>query len=292
MKKLLLQLDNDKHPSVFDTITAYDAGAEHVLALGGATVKDVRDLVYGAMFTRGGDDLKNSAVFIGGSDVATGEAMLEAAQGAFFGPVRVSVMMDANGCNTTAAAAVAKMLSVGEVTGKKVVVLAGTGPVGLRAAAFFAKEGAQVTLTSRSLARAEAACASIEERFDVKVSAAGVADAEGVRIFRSVRSVLDGAYAALCTGAAGITLVPEAAWVEHPTLHVLGDVNAVPPLGIEGIKPHWSGKEKHGKVIFGALGIGGLKMKIHRASVARLFEQNDLVLDAEEVYATAKEIGK
>jgi hypothetical protein len=286
MKKLLLQLDNDKHPSVFDTITAYDAGAEHVLALGGVTVKDVRDLVYGAMFTRGGDDLKNSAVFIGGSDVATGEAMLEAAQGAFFGPVRVSVMMDANGCNTTAAAAVAKILSVGEVTGKKVVVLAGTGPVGLRAAAFFAKEGAQVTLTSRSLARAEAACASIEERFDVKVSAAGVADAEGVR------SALDGAYAALCTGAAGITLVPEPVWVEHPTLHVLGDVNAVPPLGIEGIKPHWSGKEKHGKVIFGALGIGGLKMKIHRASVARLFEQNDLVLGAEEVYATAKEIEK
>jgi hypothetical protein len=286
MKKLLLQLDSDKHPSVFDTITAYDAGADHVLALGDVAVKDVRDLVYGAMFTRGGDDLKNSAVFIGGSDVATGEAMLEAAQGAFFGPVRVSVMMDANGCNTTAAAAVAKMLSAGEVTGKKVVVLAGTGPVGLRAAAFFAKEGAQVTLTSRGLARAEAACASIEERFGVEVSAAGAADAEGVH------SALDGAYAVLCTGAAGITLVPETVWVEHPTLHVLGDVNAVPPLGIEGIKPHWNGKEKHGKVIFGALGIGGLKMKIHRASVARLFEQNDLVLGAEEVYATAKEIEK
>jgi len=286
MKKLLLQLDSDKHPSVFDTITAYDAGADHVLALGNVAVEDVRDLVYGAMFTRGGDDLKNSAVFIGGSEVATGEAMLKAATEAFFGPVRVSVMLDANGCNTTAAAAVAKMLSVGEVAGKKVVVLAGTGPVGLRAAAFFAKEGAQVTLTSRRLARAEAACTSIKERFGVEVRAAGAAGAE------EVRSVLDGAYALLCTGAAGITLVPEAIWVEHPTLHVLGDVNAVPPLGIEGIKPHWSGKEKHGKIIFGALGIGGLKMKIHRASVARLFEQNDLVLDAEEVYATAKGMGK
>jgi len=286
MKKLLLQLDSDKFASVFDTITAYDAGVDHVLHYGGVAPDDVRDLVYGAMFTRGGDDLKNSAVFIGGSDVATGEAMLKAATKAFFGPVRVSVMLDANGCNTTATAAVARMLSVGDVEGKKVVVLAGTGPVGLRAAAFFATEGAQVALTSRKLERAEAACASIKERFGVEVSAAGAADAE------QVRSALDGAYGVLCAGAAGITLIPEAIWVEHPTLRVLGDVNAVPPLGIEGIKPHWSGKEKHGKVIFGALGIGGLKMKIHRACVARLFEQNDLVLDAEEVYATAKEIGK
>ena len=76
MKKLLPQLDSDKHPSVFDTITAYDAGADHVLALGDVDVKDVRDLVYGAMFTRGGEALKNSAVFIGGSDVPTGEVML------------------------------------------------------------------------------------------------------------------------------------------------------------------------------------------------------------------------
>ncbi|HET90576.1 MAG TPA: methylenetetrahydromethanopterin dehydrogenase, partial [Chloroflexi bacterium] len=124
MNKILLQLDSDKHPSVFDAITAYDAGADHVLTIGGVAVEDVRALVYGAMFTRGGDELKNSAVFIGGSDVAVGEAMLKAATEAFFGPVRVSVMMDANGCNTTAAAAVAKMVAVGDVTGQKVVILA------------------------------------------------------------------------------------------------------------------------------------------------------------------------
>lgn len=284
MKKILVQLDSDPFASVFDAITAYDAGVDQVLHYGGVTPGDVRDLVYGAMFTRGGDDLKNSAVFIGGSNVATGEAMLKAAQGAFFGPVRVSVMLDANGCNTTAAAAVAKIISAGDVQGKRVVILAGTGPVGLRAASMFAQEGAHVTLTSRKSERATAACASVKERFGVEVSAAEAADEE------DVRSVLDGAYAVLCAGAAGIMLLPEAVWVEHSTLRVLGDVNAVPPLGIEGIKPHWNGKEKHGKLIFGALGIGGLKMKIHRASVARLFEQNDLVLDAEEVYATAKEI--
>ena len=285
MKKILLQLDSDKFASVFDAITAYDAGVDRILQYAQVTPNDVRDLVYGAMFTRGGGDLKNSAVFIGGSDVSTGEAILKAVQAAFFGPVRVSLMLDANGCNTTAAAAVAKILSKGEVAGKKVVVLAGTGPVGLRAAALLAREGALVTLSSRNLQRAEAACTSIKKRFGAEVNAAA-ADAA------ATGPVLEEAYAALCCGAAGTMLIPKSVWAELPNLRVLADVNAVPPLGIEGIEATWDGREEHGKFIFGALGIGGLKMKIHRASVARLFEKNDLVLDAEEIYATAKEIAR
>ena len=34
---------------------------------------------------------------------------------------------------------------------------------------------------------------------------------------------------------------------------------------------------------FGALGVGNFKMKIHKACIARLFEKNDLVLDAETI---------
>jgi len=287
MKKILIQLDSDKFASVFDAVTAYDAGVDRILQFGGATKADVQDLVYGAMFTRGGKDLKNSAVFIGGSDVSAGEAMFKATKKSFFGPVSVSVMLDSNGCNTTAAAAVAKILSVGDVSGKKIAVLSGTGPVGLRAAAMLAQEGALVTLTSRELERAVAACESIKERFGVTVSPAAAADAD------ENADVLKDAYGAMCAGAAGISLIPETVWTEHSTLKVLADVNAVPPTGIEGIKPKWDGKEKHGKIIFGAIGIGGLKMKIHRASVAKLFEQNDAVLEAEEIFATAKkEIGK
>jgi len=284
MKRILVQLDSDESASVFDTIAAYDSGVDNVLQYGNVTPEDVQNLVYGAIFTRGPQDLKNSAVFIGGSDVAVGENMLNVAQDSFIGPLQVSVMLDANGCNTTAAAAVAKMLSSAELSGEKVVVLAGTGPVGIRAAALFAHEGAEVTLTSRDQARAEEAAASVSSRFDVEVAGAAVADEDGVR------SVLEGARAVLTAGAAGITLLPESVWVEHPTLQVLGDVNAVPPLGIEGIKVHWKAKEKHGKIVYGAIGIGDFKMKVHHASVARLFQQNDLVLDAEEVYATAKEL--
>jgi hypothetical protein len=285
MKKLLLQLDSDKHPSVFDTITAYDAGADHVLALGNVAVEDVRDLVYGAMFTHGGEDLKNSAVFIGGSDVPAGEAMLKAAVDAFFGPVRVSVMMDSNGCNTTAASAVAKIVGAVDVKGKKAVVLAGTGPVGMRAAAFLAQEGCQTFLTSRRLERAQNAATQIKERFGVEVTPLAVSDEA------TTGQALQDVAVVLTTGAAGVQLIPQALWTEHPTLQVLADINAVPPLGIEGIKPHWDSKEKHGKVIFGALGIGDLKMKVHKGCVARLFESNELMLDAEQIFAVAREMG-
>jgi len=284
MKKILIQLDSDRVTSSFDTITAYDAGADQVLLYGGVMPDEVRGLVYGAMFTRGVADLKHSALFIGGSSVPRGEALLATAKAAFFGPVRVSVMLDANGCNTTAAAAVVKIRSKGDLRRKKIAVLAGTGPVGLRAAALLAKEGAVVTLSSRSLARSEAACSSIKERFGVEVSPAEIENGKGTA------RVLDGAYAVLCCGAAGVTLVPESIWANHPTLQVLADVNAVPPLGIEGTESGWSDHEKHGKSIFGALGIGALKMLVHRACVARLFNRNDFVLDAEEIYATAKEI--
>jgi hypothetical protein len=286
MKRILLQLDSDRTASVFDAITAYDAGADILLQYGGVEVAEVRSLVYGAMFTRGPSDLKNSAVFVGGTDVAKGEAMLKEVVGSFFGPLSTSVMLDANGCNTTATAAVVRIVSTIPVGGAKVVVLAGTGPVGQRAAALFAKEGAEVVLTSRTLSRAEAACAAIEERFGARVSAAAAADEESTRV------VLDGASAVLCTGVTGVALIPEAMWRGHETLRVLGDVNAVPPLGLEGTKATWDGKDVDGKTVFGALAIGDLKMKVHRRSIVRLFEQNDLVLDAEEIFALAKELAK
>ena len=286
MKKILIQLDSDKFASVFDTITAYDAGVDCVLQYGGVAVEDVRNHVYGAMFTRGGDALKNSAVFIGGSDVSYGEKMTTAAVESFFGPVRVSVMLDANGCNTTAVAAVRKIISIEGIKGQKVVVMGGTGPVGMRAAALMAGEGAEVLLTSRNRQRSEEVCVAIGKRFEVEVSPAQVQNVE------EAQGVLSGAFAVLCAGAAGITMLPEAIWAEHPTLRVLADVNAVPPLGIENTKSHWDGKEKGRVVIFGALGIGGLKMKIHRNCVSGLFVKNDLVLDAREIYEIAKTMDK
>src|ERR1700678_3864170 len=104
--KILIQLDTDQQPSVFDAVVAVDAGVEHLFRHGGVTPENVRDLVYGALFTRGPADLSATAIFIGGSNVSPAEAVLNQVKKTFFGPCKVSVLFDANGANTTAAAAV------------------------------------------------------------------------------------------------------------------------------------------------------------------------------------------
>src|SRR5438093_11734412 len=73
MHKLLLQLDSSRLPSVFDRVVAYDGGADEVMSYGGIAEADVRDLIHGCIFTRGPKDLKNTAVFVGGADIAVGE---------------------------------------------------------------------------------------------------------------------------------------------------------------------------------------------------------------------------
>ena len=132
--KILIQLDTDSQASVFDAVVAIDAGVDHLLRHGGVTPANVRDLVYGALFTRAPADLQATAIFVGGSDVASGEAVLEAVRGTFFGPFKVSVLFDANGANTTAAAAVLAALqgSGGSLEGVAAGVMAATGPVGQR----------------------------------------------------------------------------------------------------------------------------------------------------------------
>src|SRR5271156_4843863 len=128
--KILVQLDTDPQPSVFDGVVAVDAGVEHLFRHGGVTPAHVRGLGYGALFTRGVPDLSATALFIGGSNVAAGEAVLEKVTKTFFGPFRVSVLFDANGANTTAAAAVlAALKSIGgSLAGVSTAGLAATGP--------------------------------------------------------------------------------------------------------------------------------------------------------------------
>jgi hypothetical protein len=282
MKRLLLQLDSDRHPSSFDRIVAHDAGVDAVLSYGNVSPQDVTPLVHGCVFTRGVPDLKNTAIWIGGSQVAAGEALMQAVTGAFFGPFRVSVMMDSNGCNTTAAAAVARLLGATDIAGARAVVLGGTGPVGLRAAALLAQEGALVTITSRSIDKARDAVAQLKARFGVEVAAAEAKDDA------AVARALEGAQICLTAGATGAQLLSREVWARNPALRVMGDVNAVPPLGIEGTDAADKGVEREGKRVFGALAIGGLKMKVHKAGVARLFERNDSVLDLEAIWRIAK----
>jgi hypothetical protein len=94
----------------------------------------------------------------------------------------------------------------------------------------------------------------------------------------------------LTTGPAGVQLVPRAAWTAARSLRVIVDLNAVPPLGIEGVDVTDSGTDRNGVKAFGALGVGNFKMKVHKRCIAKLFERNDLVLDAESIGEVAREL--
>jgi methylenetetrahydrofolate/methylenetetrahydromethanopterin dehydrogenase (NADP+) len=283
VRTLLLQFDSDRHPSAFDRIVALDGGADEVLSYGDVGDEAVRDLVHGAIFTRGPKDLHHTAIFIGGSDMTAGERLLAAVRAAFVGPMRVSVMLDSNGANTTAVAAVAKLRrAVGDLAGRRAVVTASTGPVGMRAAGLLAKAGADVVVTSRRERGSVDVAAAIHQRFGADVRPATMTDGA------QAASVLEGAELLFNAGGAGVRLVPRAAWAGRRSLRAAADVNAVPPLGIEGVEVTDNGAERDGVTVFGALGVGGLKMKIHKACIARLFERNDLVLDAETIEEVAQ----
>jgi methylenetetrahydrofolate/methylenetetrahydromethanopterin dehydrogenase (NADP+) len=284
MKKLLYQLDTDSHPSVFDNVVGYDGGADHISSYGGVNSGNVSGLVEGAIFTRSPKDKKNTAIFVGGSNMAQGEAMLAAIRAKFFAKFRVSVMFDCNGSNTTAAAAVAWLAHGRSLIGKRAVVLAGSGPVGQRAAVLLAREGAQVAVTGRKHAVVQNTCEAVKARFGVELEAIEASSNE------TRAAALEGAQIALATGASGITLLEAEQWRNNATLELVADANASPPAGIEGIGMSDRGVPAHGKILFGPLGFGALKLALHRACIARLFEQNDLVLDAEEIYAIAKEM--
>ena len=285
MRKLLLQLDSSRLPSVFDQAVAYDAGADVVLSYGGVTEGDVRDMIHGCIFTRGPKDLHNTAVWIGGNNMSAGEQLLAMAQDALFAPFSVSIMLDSNGSNTTAVAAVVKIEEMlGDLSGKKVLILAGTGPVGQRAAGLLAKDGADVTITSRKPEQGEKARQFISARFNVHVDAVTLNDPATLPDLLRDTDVL------LNSGPAGVQMVPRAAWTAGKSLKIAVDLNAVPPLGIEGIEVNDAGDKRGNVVVFGAFGVGNFKTKLHKACVDRLFSRNDLVLDAEAIADIAREL--
>jgi hypothetical protein len=282
-RSILIQLDSDPQPSVFDRVVAIDAGADEVFSYGGVRREQVRELVHGAIFTR--KDLKRTALFIGGSDVAASEGLLVEARNHMIqqSGLRVSVLLDPNGANTTAAAAVRAAARHFDLKGRPSLVLGGTGPVGQRVARLLARQGANVRVGSRQLSRAEAVCKTLQNLVAGARVEPAVAGSPA-----EVQTALAGCALVIAAGAAGSVLLPQAVRVACPELRVAIDLNAVPPLGIEGIEVIDRGVQRDAVICYGAIGIGDTKMKIHKAAIARLFERNDQILDAEEVYALAQ----
>lgn len=278
-RKILIQLDSDGQASAFDRVVAIDAGVDELFSYSNVQLDQIRGLVHGAIFTRKPSDLRNTAIFIGGSDVALGEKMLAEATKNLLPFLKVSLMLDSNGANTTAAAAVRVAGKHLALKNAKALVLGGTGPVGQRVARLLALEGADVRVGSRQKARAEPVCQQIIKRFpDAKLTPVGIGTID------DLSAALVGQELVVAAGAAGVVLLPRAARLAAKELRIAIDLNAVPPLGIEGIDVMDKAVRKENVVAYGAIGVGDLKMKLHRSAIAKLFEKNDQILDAEEIY--------
>ncbi len=279
MKTILFQLDTDPMPSTFDRVVAVDAGVDEIFSYGGVTPENVESLIHGGMFTRGPKDLKSTAVFIGGSNVSAGEALSQKVSEIFFGPMRLSVMMDSNGSNTTAAAAVLAAGKHLDLNGLPTFVAGGTGPVGQRVAQLLARAGARVNLGSRTLDRARKTCQAIKQVLpDAQLIPCETQTEVGIRIATKDVALI------IAAGAAGAQLLSEGDLQLADGLKVAIDLNAVPPAGLAGIEITDHAVEKNNVIRYGAIGVGGLKMKIHKAALQSLFESNDHLLDTEALY--------
>jgi NADPH:quinone reductase-like Zn-dependent oxidoreductase len=171
------------------------------------------------------------------------------------------------------------------LAGAEALVLAATGPVGQRVVRLLAKAGAKVRVASRSLDRAREVCEGIREKVDnVQLTPVAPKNAE------ELRAALDGVAVVFAAGAAGVELLPRAVRKSAKSLRVAIDLNAVSPVGIEGIGVADKAVDQDGAICYGAVGVGGTKMKIHKAAIRRLFETNDAVLDADEIYAIGQQL--
>ena len=283
MKKILIQLDTDPHPSPFDAIAAYDAGVDVVLGFGAVTPDNLDGVVQGAIFPRGPDGLANTAFWVGGSKVRDGEAVFEAAQKLFFEPFNPSIMLDSDGSNTTAAAAVAKVRGAVTLKDERAAVI-GVGPVGLRTAELLRREGADVTVFTFP--------PDVMKGGYRRASGVSVAQEAGFEVIEPASSdeldeALAGHMAVFAAGPAGTQILRRSGWAQVDGVEVVVDYSAAEPVGVEGVDRGDNLEEEDGVKKLGALAVGGPKMKLQKRCVQQMFETKGTVLDLTGVYDVA-----
>jgi methylenetetrahydrofolate/methylenetetrahydromethanopterin dehydrogenase (NADP+) len=286
MKKILVQLDTDQHPSAFDAIAAYDADVDIVLGFGGVSPENVGGIVQDAMFPRGPDGLANTAFWVGGSKVRDGETVFEAAQKLFFKPFNPSIMLDSDGSNTTSAACVARVRGAVALDGSRAAVI-GVGPVGLRTAELLRREGAEVTMLTFP--------PDVMEGGHRRASGIPVAQEAGFEVVEPASSdelddALAGHVAVFAAGPGGTQVLGRTGWAQVEGLRVVVDYSAAEPVGVEGVQRSDDLEEEDGVLKLGALAVGGPKMKLQKRCVQRMFEAKGTVLDLGGVYDVAQEV--
>jgi methylene-tetrahydromethanopterin dehydrogenase len=293
-KAILHMFSTLKHMSPFDVNMALDAGYDDAIPYTNVTLDEVTALVQDAMFSRSPTAALRTGIFFAGRDAILALDMLDVAKKALLKPFEVSMMADPYGSFTTAGAMVACVEKVlrekknRELKGSNVVIYGATGVVGFSAAVISALEGAKVTIVGYSgLDRVAKIAGEMEKRFGVKTTPADGSTPE------QVRSLLVDHEIALCAARAGVQVLSKADLAAAPKLLIAADVNAVPPLGVEGCGLH-----DNGVVVSpsGALGIGALAIgNVKYGTEAGLFKQmvtsdEPLCLDFRHAFALARQL--
>ena len=291
-RKVVIFLDTDKHASPFDILTIIDVFPDAaILKYEDVTVEDAEKIIYDSMFPRGPEGAKHTKIFINGRDFTRVNEILEKAKKCMFPPFELAIIIDPRGAYTTATAAVAKTLELslvnefGGLGNKAVTILAGTGPVGQTAARLYASEKANVIVTSRDLQRASSVVTKINEEFEgerVRGVEAQTSDEIG--------KAIENAEIILSTGAAGTQLLPLDVLKEYgKKCRIVADINAIPPLGVEGLKSEADGEEILPNVFgIGALAIGKLKNKVEAELIKRAAKEPRGIFDYRMAYEIAK----
>ncbi len=291
-KTVFVFLDTDKYCSPFDMLVAIDAFPDSMIfKYENVTGEDAPKIVFDMLFPRGPAGAAHTKVFINGSNFEEVEKVVVATQKAMkSAPWGNSIIVDPRGGYSTAAAAVAKTLGVslekgfGTLEGKNVTVLAGTGPVGQTAARIYAAEKANVTITSRTMAKGQA----VADKINQEAGAARVKVVEVSKPEQTAAAVKD-AEIVLSAGAGGIQLLSAADLQSAKKCKIVADINAIKPLGVEGLGSNDDGKEVAAGVFgIGALAIGKLKIKIETDMIKRATEAPQGLFD----YSIAYDIGK
>jgi len=290
-KTVFVFLDTDKYCSPFDMLVATDAFPDSMIfKYENVTSEDAPKIVFDLLFPRGPEGAKHTKIFINGSNFEMVEKVVEATQKAMkSAPWGNSIIVDPRGGYSTAAAAVAKTFGAamekgfGTLEGKKVTVLAGTGPVGQTAARIYAAEKANVTITSRTMAKGQA----VADKINQEVGAERVKVVEVAKPEQTADAVKD-AEIVLSAGAGGIQLLSQAQI--GASCKIVADINAIKPLGVECLGSNDDGKEiKPGVFGIGALAIGKLKIKTETEMIKRATAEPQGLFDYSIAYTIAKD---
>jgi methylene-tetrahydromethanopterin dehydrogenase len=297
-RSILHMFDPMPNNSPFDINMALDAGFDVLMPYSNVKLESIQNLTQDAIFSRSPSGIKKTALFIGGRDIGLAIDMLEATKPAMMPPFEVSVFADPSGAYTTAAALVACVeKALLQVHGKalkdcKALVFGGTGPVGIATGIIVSLQGAKTALVDHlSLDTANDAAKQYNRRFGANMTGA-VARTDAEK-----SSLIEDADLIFCTAKAGIRVLSATVLSNARQLKVAGDVNAVPPAGIEGVAtkdmaaPLVYANQSLNAVGVGALAVGDVKYKLQQELLKSLLEtEKPIFIDFRAAFEKARSL--